>query len=88
MIIDAHAHIVVRAAAAGPGRSGSWRPQVTEAGGRSRIHHDGRELTSVIREFTDPDRMAAGPRRRESGTCCSPRGSGCCHSSIRCLTPG
>jgi aminocarboxymuconate-semialdehyde decarboxylase len=59
MIIDAHAHIVVRAAAAGPGRSGSWRPQVTEAGGRSRIHHDGRELTSVIREFTDPDRMAA-----------------------------
>ena len=59
MIIDAHAHIVVRAAAAGPGRAESWRPQVTEAGGRSRIHHDGRELTSVVREFTDPDRMAA-----------------------------
>jgi len=59
MIIDAHAHIVVRAAAAGPGRTESWRPQVTEAGGRSRIHHDGRELTSVVREFTDPDRMAA-----------------------------
>jgi aminocarboxymuconate-semialdehyde decarboxylase len=27
--------------------------------GRSRIHHDGRELTSVVREFTDPGRMAA-----------------------------
>ena len=59
MIVDAHAHIVVRAAAAGPGRAGSWRPQITEADGRSRIHHDGRELTSVVREFTDPGRMAA-----------------------------
>ena len=58
MIVDAHAHIVVRDAAAGPGRTGSWRPQVTEAGGRSRIRHEGRELTSVIGEFTDPDRMA------------------------------
>lgn len=57
MIVDAHAHIVVRAAAAGPGRTGSWRPQVTEVAGRSRIYHDGRELTSVVREFTDLDRM-------------------------------
>jgi aminocarboxymuconate-semialdehyde decarboxylase len=59
MIVDAHAHIVVAAAAAGPGRTGTWRPQVTEAGGRSRIYQDGRELTSVVREFTDPERMAA-----------------------------
>ena len=59
MIVDAHAHIVVQAAAAGAGRTGSWRPQVTEVDGRSRIHHDGRELTSVVREFTDPERMAA-----------------------------
>src|ERR1039458_5887044 len=44
---------------AGGGRAGSWRPQVTEVDGRSRIHHDGRELTSVVREFTDPERMAA-----------------------------
>jgi predicted TIM-barrel fold metal-dependent hydrolase len=59
VIVDAHAHIVVRAAAAGPGRPGSWRPQLTEGAGRSRIHHDGRELTSVAGEFTDPERMAA-----------------------------
>lgn len=59
MIIDAHAHIVVAAAAAGRGRAGSWRPQVTEVAGRSLIRHDGRELTSVVREFTDPGRMAA-----------------------------
>jgi aminocarboxymuconate-semialdehyde decarboxylase len=59
VIIDAHAHIVVDAAAAGQGRAGSWRPRVTEAGGRSRIHHEGRELPSVVREFTDPERMAA-----------------------------
>jgi hypothetical protein len=59
VIVDAHAHIVVRAAAAGPERAGSWRPQVTEVAGRSRIHHGGRELTSVAREFTDPGRMAA-----------------------------
>jgi hypothetical protein len=59
VIIDAHAHIVVAAAAAGRGRAGSWRPQVTEVAGRSRIHHDGRELASVVREFTDPERMAA-----------------------------
>lgn len=59
MIVDAHAHIVVRAAAAGPGRSGSWRPRIIEGAGRSRIYTDGRELTSVVREFTDPRRMAA-----------------------------
>jgi aminocarboxymuconate-semialdehyde decarboxylase len=58
VIIDAHAHIVVRAAAAGPGRTGSWRPHITEESGRSRITADGRELTSAVREFTDPDRMA------------------------------
>jgi aminocarboxymuconate-semialdehyde decarboxylase len=59
VIIDAHAHIVVAAAAAGRGRAGNWRPQVTEVAGRSLIRHDGRELTSVVREFTDPGRMAA-----------------------------
>lgn len=59
MIIDAHAHIVVRAAAAGREQAESWRPQVTAVAGRSRIHHDGRELTSVVREFTDPERMTA-----------------------------
>jgi aminocarboxymuconate-semialdehyde decarboxylase len=58
VIVDAHAHIIVRAAAAGSGGSGSWRPHVTEDSGRSRIHTDGRELTSVVREFTDPGRMA------------------------------
>jgi aminocarboxymuconate-semialdehyde decarboxylase len=65
VIVDAHAHIVVRAAAAGvadlvsTGESGSWRPRIAEEGGRSRIYTDGRELTSVVREFTDPARMAA-----------------------------
>jgi aminocarboxymuconate-semialdehyde decarboxylase len=58
VIVDAHAHIVVPAATAGEGRTGSWRPQVTQAAGRSVIFHDGRELTSVIREFTDTSRMA------------------------------
>jgi len=58
VIVDAHAHIIVRAAAAGPGASGSWRPQITEEAGRSRIYAEGRQLTSVAREFTDPGRMA------------------------------
>jgi aminocarboxymuconate-semialdehyde decarboxylase len=58
VIVDAHAHIVVRDATAAPGRTGSWRPQVTQVAGRSRIRHDGRELTSVVGEFTDPGRMA------------------------------
>jgi aminocarboxymuconate-semialdehyde decarboxylase len=58
VIVDTHAHIVVRAAAS-PGASGSWRPRILEEAGRSRIYADGRELTSVVREFTDPGRMAA-----------------------------
>ena len=58
MIIDAHAHIVVQAAAAGPDRTDRWRPQVLDRADRSVIYHDGRELTSVVREFTDPARMA------------------------------
>lgn len=58
MIVDAHAHIIVRAAAAGERRTGSWRPHIVEAGGRSRIYHEGRELSSVVREFTDTTRMA------------------------------
>ena len=57
MIVDAHAHIVVRAAA-GSGEKDTWRPRVVEEAGRSRIYTDGRELTSVIREFTDTGRMA------------------------------
>jgi aminocarboxymuconate-semialdehyde decarboxylase len=67
VIVDAHAHIVVRDATAGPGRTGSWRPQVTEAGGRSRIRHEGRELTSVVSEFTDPGRMAQEAAARGIG---------------------
>ena len=59
MIVDAHAHIVVRAAAADREQTESWRPRVDSAAGRSRIYHDGRELTSVVREFTDPEVMAA-----------------------------
>ena len=58
MIIDAHAHIVVRAAAGGEGRTGSWRPRLAEGAGRTVVYHDGRELTSAVREFTDPERMA------------------------------
>jgi len=59
VIIDAHAHIVVRAATAGPGRAEAWRPRLVMAGGRERVHHDGRELTSALGEFVDPDLMAA-----------------------------
>lgn len=58
MIIDAHAHIVVRAAAAGADQTGNWRPHLAEVDGRTAVTHDGRELTSVVREFTDPGRMA------------------------------
>jgi len=67
VIVDAHAHIIVRAAAAGSSGpagsvdsagSDSWRPRVVEEAGRSRIYTDGRELTSIVREFTDPGRMA------------------------------
>jgi aminocarboxymuconate-semialdehyde decarboxylase len=58
VIVDSHAHIVVGAAAAGPERTGSWRPEVIQTAGRSVLYQDGRELTSVVREFTDPERMA------------------------------
>jgi aminocarboxymuconate-semialdehyde decarboxylase len=58
VIIDAHAHIVVRAAADGPGRTGNWRPHLVEAAGHTAVFSDGRELTSVVREITSPERMA------------------------------
>jgi aminocarboxymuconate-semialdehyde decarboxylase len=58
VIIDAHAHIVVRAAAGGEGRTGSWRPHLAERADRTAVYQDGRELTSVVREFTNPERMA------------------------------
>lgn len=58
MIIDAHAHILVRAAANGEGRTESWRPHLTQGAGRTAVYQDGRPLTSVVREFTDPERIA------------------------------
>jgi aminocarboxymuconate-semialdehyde decarboxylase len=58
LVIDAHAHIVVREAAAGPGRAGAWRPEVREVSGRSVVSLAGTDLTSAVGEMVDPGRMA------------------------------
>jgi aminocarboxymuconate-semialdehyde decarboxylase len=58
VIIDAHSHIVSDRMTSAQGGGESWRAQVVNAAGRARVWQEGRELTSVVGEFVDPDRIA------------------------------
>lgn len=58
MIIDAHCHVVVGEMTA-PGVPADWRPAVSRDGGRYRLGFRGREISSVVSEFTDIAAMLA-----------------------------
>ncbi len=59
MIIDAHRHVIVPEITA---RSvpDAWRPSIRPAAGRSVVTFRGREINSVLGEFSDVDVMLAG----------------------------
>ena len=59
MIIDAHRHVIVPEITA---RSvpDAWRPSIRPADGRSVVSFRGRDINSVLGEFTDVDVMLAG----------------------------
>jgi aminocarboxymuconate-semialdehyde decarboxylase len=61
LIVDVHSHLVAEALST---RNGSefWRADLREVAGRTRLFQHGRELSSVIREFVDPARMAEEAR--------------------------
>ncbi len=52
MIVDTHCHVIVEEMTA-PGVPADWRPSVSRAGGRYRLGFRGREISSVVGEFTD-----------------------------------
>ena len=58
MIVDAHRHVIVPeiTAAAVPDL---WRPSIRAAGGRSVVGFRGREINSVLGEFSDVDVILA-----------------------------
>jgi aminocarboxymuconate-semialdehyde decarboxylase len=58
-VVDAHAHIVVRELFAGSGALLPSVAEIREIGGRERLFIGGSELTSVVGEFFDPQRMLA-----------------------------
>ncbi len=53
MIIDIHAHILVRELTLEANPAELWRPRVLRDSGHERIEVEGKPLTSVIRPFTD-----------------------------------
>lgn len=59
MIIDAHAHIIVRELTRDAATAESWRPKVYWEGPTQVIEFDGRRITSAIREFVDIDAILA-----------------------------
>jgi aminocarboxymuconate-semialdehyde decarboxylase len=62
VIVDAHSHVVAAAMTSTAGAAERWQVQVAEQAGRLRVWPGGRELTSVVREFIDPQRMAEEAR--------------------------
>ena len=52
MIIDTHCHVIVEEMTA-PGVPADWRPSISREGGRYRLGFRGREINSVVGEFTD-----------------------------------
>jgi aminocarboxymuconate-semialdehyde decarboxylase len=64
-VVDAHVHIVVGDLFEGPDALDPAVAELRTVEGRRRLFTRGRELTSVLREFVDPVRMAA--EARETG---------------------
>jgi aminocarboxymuconate-semialdehyde decarboxylase len=58
MIIDAHCHVIVPEMTRPPVPD-SWRPVLRSAGGRPVVRFRGREITSVVAEFSDTGVMLA-----------------------------
>lgn len=58
MIVDSHSHIVAAAMTSTAEAVERWQVHVREQSGRTRVWPGGRELTSVVREFVDPERMS------------------------------
>jgi aminocarboxymuconate-semialdehyde decarboxylase len=58
LIIDTHCHVIVEEMTA-PGVPAAWRPVVSREGGRYRLGFRGREINSVVGEFTDIAAMLA-----------------------------
>ena len=52
MIIDTHCHVIVEEMTA-PGVPADWRPSIRREDGRYRLGFRGREINSVVGEFTD-----------------------------------
>lgn len=52
MIIDTHCHVIVEEMT-GPGVPADWRPAVSREGGRYQLGFRGRQISSVVGEFTD-----------------------------------
>jgi aminocarboxymuconate-semialdehyde decarboxylase len=61
VIVDVHSHVVAEAMSTRNGTE-SWRADLREVAGRKRLFQHGRELSSVIREFVEPARMAEEAR--------------------------
>ncbi|MDW8065212.1 amidohydrolase family protein [Thermoflexus sp.] len=53
MVIDVHAHILVRELTREAAPAETWRPTVFRESGRERIEINGKPLTSVVRPFID-----------------------------------
>jgi aminocarboxymuconate-semialdehyde decarboxylase len=58
LIIDAHCHVIVAEMTAGRVPA-DWRPVISREDGRFRLFFRGREVSSVVAEFTDTDVMLA-----------------------------
>jgi aminocarboxymuconate-semialdehyde decarboxylase len=56
LIVDAHCHIIVPEMTAGTVPE-AWRPVITRENGHQVVGFRGREVRSVVAEFTDPDVM-------------------------------
>jgi aminocarboxymuconate-semialdehyde decarboxylase len=58
LIIDAHCHVIVPEMTARP-VPGAWRPELGRVDGRPAVGFRGRQINSVVSEFSDVDRMLA-----------------------------
>jgi aminocarboxymuconate-semialdehyde decarboxylase len=56
LIVDVHCHVIVKEMTA-PAVPENWRPAVTRENGRYRLAFRGRDISSVVGEFTDVEEM-------------------------------
>jgi aminocarboxymuconate-semialdehyde decarboxylase len=59
VIVDVHAHIVVREILRESEPSEAWRPHVAWEDGNQVIEFGGKRITAAVREFVDPERVLA-----------------------------